>query len=983
MSNQENSDFLSLNQGHHFNKKRDAHNRKHKYKFKEGFTAAPVTATELQDAKDLKDLQDLQSQYNDLLTQHNKLTEQITNTSQANMDRISSNNPYLSQNITLNNNSQLPVIGSGTGGYVTGQGMFKNYPDVDTYNATSGKNGCPTNFIKNIPLDTYSKTLLQGKDMISGQSCGNEGSNVYVSQLNDKPTSTYIGCYNNKLPPSTEVMFVPKMNSSNSVNGYYTYASSVYQNSNNFTGPWKAFDQNIDTWWHTYTDSANNLYDAYTGQYIGTTQVPFTNSSGVQTTVKGEYLQINLPGVGTSTPSTYPLTRYEIQGRQGCCGTPNGRDPNTWYILGWTSSGGWQQVDYQTNISFNFKMLSFNISNPAPYSAYLIIITVAGDSKAPAGSRSCVQIGQWNLYTGTPTNKNAGDAMISLGPGTLDQCHTYANDNGYQFYSMQGLQADGTATCLVSNDQTQIISYGKVDKQISMIPLWASNTVSWATGNIKYTTAILSTTGQITVSAPTGETKTLNDADQTCTNVYSQTIGYDAGGNDLTYMSKTTVDKCKTECINDNRCVGIVTRNDNECWIKSNINTRQKNSTVNLYSLSRQSTGSTCSFFMILQSDGNFCVYKGSPSDNKGGVWCTMTNGKQQNKNSDWESSKGKYGKPYLLSGQTLAADEWIGSDDGSLKLIMQSDGNLVLYTSSVKSGCSIDSKSGKTYGNTNINAVYKMDNIGYKNNLGNVGYIDKDAILHQYPSKMLGNSTEYSIYDNFDSWGNDIIAMKTNGIDGCKTECNANDQCAGFAFEKASNICYLKNSSMYPKSVRQTTNKFSLGVRKPKVINSNTNTNMTEIDSIRYENYQKGDNITPTTQFNQPVMTENLRIQLEQNKTKQANILNQIADKMKKMYAHDQNLPRKMNMTNDEFKNQIKQYDNVNISASKLLNTNNSNSNSNSNVNEGMQNLNLDDINGMLLDSDMRILQENYGYIFWSILAVGLLTVTMNVIKK
>jgi hypothetical protein len=277
------------------------------------------------------------------------------------------------------------------------------------------------------------------------------------------------------------------------------------------------------------------------------------------------------------------------------------------------------------------------------------------------------------------------------------------------------------------------------------------------------------------------------------------------------------------------------------------------------------------------------------------------------------------------------------------------------------------------------------MDNIGYKNNLGNVGYIDKDAILHQYPSKMLGNSTEYSIYDNFDSWGNDIIAMKTNGIDGCKTECNANDQCAGFAFEKASNICYLKNSSMYPKSVRQTTNKFSLGVRKPKVINSNTNTNMTEIDSIRYENYQKGDNITPTTQFNQPVMTENLRIQLEQNKTKQANILNQIADKMKKMYAHDQNLPRKMNMTNDEFKNQIKQYDNVNISASKLLNTNNSNSNSNSNsnVNEGMQNLNLDDINGMLLDSDMRILQENYGYIFWSILAVGLLTVTMNVIKK
>ena len=351
-----------------------------------------------------------------------------------------------------------------------------------------------------------------------------------------------------------------------------------------------------------------------------------------------------------------------------------------------------------------------------------------------------------------------------------------------------------------------------------------------------------------------------------------------------------------------------------------------------------------------------------------------MTNGKQENPNSDWTASNGKFGKPYLLSGQTLATDEWIGSDDGALKLIMQSDGNLVLYTSIIKPGCSKDANSGKTYGNTNINAVYKMDNIGYQNNLGNIGYIDKDAILHQYPSKMLGYSNEYSIYDNFDSGGNDISQMKTNGIDGCKTECNTNDQCAGFVFEKGSNICYLKNSGMYPKSLRQTNNKLSLAVRNPKVINSNKN--MTEIDSIRYEKYQKGDNMPSATQYNDPVINETLRIQLEQNKTKQINITTQIADKMKQMYAEDQNLPQKMNMTNDEFKNQIKKYNSVNITESKLLSNN-------TKVIEGMQNLNINDINGMLLDSDMRILQENYGYIFWSILAVGLLTVTMNVIKK
>ena len=47
------------------------------------------------------------------------------------------------------------------------------------------------------------------------------------------------------------------------------------------------------------------------------------------------------------------------------------------------------------------------------------------------------------------------------------------------------------------------------------------------------------------------------------------------------------------------------------------------------------------------------------------------------------------------------------------------------------------------------------------------------------------------------------------------------------------------------------------------------------------------------------------------------------------------------------------------------------------------MANLKMQDINGMLSDTDLRVLQENYSYIFWSILAVGLLTITVNNFKK
>ena len=44
---------------------------------------------------------------------------------------------------------------------------------------------------------------------------------------------------------------------------------------------------------------------------------------------------------------------------------------------------------------------------------------------------------------------------------------------------------------------------------------------------------------------------------------------------------------------------------------------------------------------------------------------------------------------------------------------------------------------------------------------------------------------------------------------------------------------------------------------------------------------------------------------------------------------------------------------------------------------------LNMNDINGMLSDTDLIVLQENYSYILWSILAVGILTITLSTIKK
>jgi hypothetical protein len=49
----------------------------------------------------------------------------------------------------------------------------------------------------------------------------------------------------------------------------------------------------------------------------------------------------------------------------------------------------------------------------------------------------------------------------------------------------------------------------------------------------------------------------------------------------------------------------------------------------------------------------------------------------------------------------------------------------------------------------------------------------------------------------------------------------------------------------------------------------------------------------------------------------------------------------------------------------------------------DGMQNLKIDDVNGILDDTDLRVLHQNYTYILWSILGIGVLTATLSTLKK
>jgi hypothetical protein len=945
---------------------------------------------------DLDELHELQTKYNNLIQQYTSIQKSIGDSSLAIINRVSSSNPYLNNTIRFT---------TGHICYVTGEGFVKYIASMDIWNSTNA----PRKYINiNIPwINSYrtpgttiptNPSLISGTFLKMNESLGNEGKNVYVSKLINNPTSDYIGCYSDK-PQSTNIIAIPIMNSSNSVNRFRSYASSVYM-SNNTIGPWAAFDQNPNTVWHSATDSADfpqHSYNAATGVYEGSTRVG-TGNVGI---IYGEYLQISMPGITTSSAQNITVNQYSIAPRLDLITT---RSPNSWYILGYDGTQ-WNQIDRQVSQQFTSGApKSYNIPNPTGYSGYILLIDKVGNDDQK-NNRYCVQVAEWNLFMNSDsTMTDDKRAMIwnptTIGYTTLESCQDYAVDNGYTYFGMQDYKSDGTAACLVSNDLLRTQIYGDTSVQTTAIPIWASNTSGSDASSF-----FVSPDGNLIVSNTSNNVlwKSPNSPNDCWwggkinRDSLSATYGSNCSDKGYNITQNNAKDAVLTSWKNANLAPSFSFSVNNtvlkdpaggcakswdasyQCgnaWKTQHLDYGEGQNVI----FDCSSEVKNCVFYVVLQNDGNMCLYRGvDPNDNKGAIWCTMSNGKQKSINPNWVASKGKYGRNYLKQGEVLSPGEWIGSDDGSLQLILQNDGNLVLYTSETKSGC-VKGQNDKTYGSQWVNAVYKLNSTGSPSSLGKVGYIDSDSMLKEYPDSMLSLTNDYQIYQNSDSHGNDITSMLVTDENQCQIKCNNTPDCAVYAYMPSTKTCWLKNKNSYPKSKKYPTSDRILGVRKPGLSGSTTCSNeIVDIDTVQYDNYNKGVKMTPDTQCNISMVSQADRIHFDNIKNQLSTLGQDIASKMESLYNRDNKIYEKLNTNSQQFKKDLEKYKNINLKIRQELEIQ-----SNNNI-EGMANfnLNMNDINGMLSDTDLRVLQGNYSYIMWSILAVGILTITINAMKK
>jgi hypothetical protein len=904
--------------------------------------------------------------------------------------RINPKNPYLNTNISFSD---------GTIAYVTNQGIVKYYPSTEIYQATAGLNGCPSSKkVKplNIPwLSEYTSPnitiptnppLLTGTPMTQGQSCGYEGTNVYVNTLlNKKVTSQYQGCYadNAITPAMTYIGGTPPEPYSVTISvqnpnfDYPQITGNSFQYINSDNAEWNGSTQ-VPGW--NFNACLINSSEAWGfpmpypyGSQAAVIQGPAMIGQIFNMTAVGVYI-LSVYAIGR--PSPYASNEISIW-----CGPSTDNvglsDPQNYIVGSFTpNQSSWQAYN-----------VSFNITSTGMWN-----IGFWGGGGAGGGGGN-YQGGGGGYYSTAIQNINISMSGVTSGGGgtyTADMCKEYAENNGYQYYAIQDANTSGVGYCAVSNNLIAATQYGESTTLKSLQNVWSSNTQGQP-GNI----AILNTSGSLVVVNTSGTTVYSTPYDSnyptnylgcyadTSTRAFSNAVTngsvVDSNG---PYSWNSSVQSCQQAAqANNMSFFGLQDSNiegEAVCFIGDGNGTQYgpatnctqfSDGTVNGggWSNAVYSTNpGNISYFLSVTDQGLLSICLGqNPNDNQGTIWSIQAT--PQDANPAYSANFSITGQNWIPSGTALAAGDFVGSPSGYCALIMQQNGNLMFAVFDMVSNCA--TINGSEVGNFNANAIYALSEVGNLSDIGQVAYIDQNSTLYPYDSTNVGFSTNYTKIVGFDSSGNNLpnFPVANSTLDQCKSTCDSNDECYGFSLINGS--CYQKNNQMYPNTQLNINPDSTLYIRNqiPVVAPFGVQSTTSNIDSSQYMNYiQNGQTVTGNGdsingsggQFNlinpatSPALqsAENTMNKYATGLNGELNIFNKTDLALQKQAS--KNVVGVKDGLKDLKKIQ-KKIKNFNLSTSNILD-----------------------------NSDIVVLQQNYNYMFWSILAIGTVIVSMQISK-
>lgn len=828
--------------------------------------------------------------------------------------------------------------------------LFSNFDDLTKKKSIiDNSTDCETN--KNIIIKEYSPSLNQGKTFNQFQNKITKNLEEDAEQLSFKEgfqglSSRNLSSRNLSLPKHSLTMKTKKVISDNNYTSHQQTLANLKNEYQNTLKEYQTLSNQLENITSNYVNRSNssNPYIGKVIQFQGGNMSYVTNSGvakwiPTQTIYQQNAGQNGFPAAGAVTTVNLPWsTSYQ---------TPGATIPTKPFPLtsGTPITAGQSVGNEGTNIFVNQM-----ISNPVA------------------------------SYVGCYADSSTNPLMTLIDTSfNSQQCELSAINNGYKYYALQNVDASSsTGTCFASNNKTQIQSLGISNAITGRTSLWNSNT-SGQTGNSASfqngSLSVINSNGVAVFSTPNNTKSPSNYIGCYRDTIKRSMTAYNNGKhiyNDASCQQIAENIGATYYALQDSK-----TGKNAQCFTSSNLSQSKKYGIAkNCTQISDgtwsgggwsnalyQTSMPTSSYYLILEDNGNMCIYLGnSPTDKQKLVWQSKTNGKSQQSNPNMVASKNKFGQNWMPDSSTLYPGEFISSNNGSIALVMQTNGNLVLYTYQTGINCS-KMQDGNTGGGFLANAIYTLNSVGKKSLMSMLGFVDDDSQIHTYPASNSQFSSQYTQFIG-NSSGNDIqgASFGSATVDQCTTTCNSNAQCAGFVFDNVNNICYPKNSGMYPNSSINVDEINTTYVRgkmplKPPIGVPNTTNNT---DTILYGNYINGDAISNNNKFGLSSLTTTQRQQLEQLQTKLDLLSSKITSFNTKFENGTVSAQEQAKKNVEGIQEYLTGLDKTNVKVTNFDTT----------------------FERVLTDSDINILKENYNYLFWSILAAGTVIVSMNVLK-